>query len=94
MELKLSKINEGKDRIEHVKELLKKISYGLETMSVEKEEGNSRMTLDQIRSATFSSNNNDDVAISNSKIHLLKIYLIGNAKDEFHILGRSGYCFS
>ena len=60
-------------------------------MSIDKEEGNTRMTLDQFQNATFASNNNNNADISNTKTHLLKFYLIGDMKGNFQILGRSGY---
>ena len=68
-----------------------KISYGLDAMSIGKEEGSTHMTLDQFQNATFASNHNNNTAIPNKKMCLLKFYLIGNVKGNFQILRRSVY---
>ena len=49
------------------------------------------MTLDQFQNATFASNHNNNTAIPNKKMCLLKFYLIGNVKGNFQILRRSVY---
>ena len=62
---------------------VRKISYGLDTMNIDKEELNACMTLDQFQNDTFASNHNDNAAAPNTKTFPLKFYLIGEQEVTF-----------
>ena len=90
LELKLGEINEVKDRIEHVQQLLIKLSHGFNNMKIDNN-GDAHVTLDEFNNATFSSGNDNNQSLATNTLFLLKFYLIGDIKGVFQILGRNGY---
>ena len=86
VEVKLGEINQEKDKLEYLKPLIKKISFSLDSMKINTE-GNAIMSIDNLKTISFVSNDNET---SDTK-YLCKFYLIGDLKSLFTLLGRDRY---
>ena len=84
-ELKLGEINEEKDKIDFIIELLKKLYIGLTEMNIKR--GDCYMSITDQRNITFTS----DYDMNST---LIKFYTIGYLKALFRVLGRDGYDYS
>ena len=80
IELKIDKIDEDKDKLEYIEELIKKISSSLESIKISKE-GNSVMSLDNLHNISFSTESSTNNLPHRS--FLLKFHMIGNTKGVF-----------
>ena len=90
LELKLGDINEVKDTIECVQQLLIKLSHGFNNVKIGNN-GDAHVTLDEFNNTIFSSGDDNNQSLATNKLFLLKFYLIGDIKGVFQILGRNGY---
>ena len=89
LELKLGEINQEKDKIEFLVELLKKISHGFDAMNVS-DEGNTCLSADDLNNAAFTSDNSNENEIEGNRTHPMNFFLIGDTKGVFQMLGRNG----
>ena len=84
LEIKLGEINEEKDKIEFIEQLMSKISSSLGELNINPR-GDFYMSISNLDSITFSSEK------LNSDYILMKFFLIGDLKSLFQTLGRAGY---
>ena len=70
LELKLDEINEDKDRLENIEEVLKKTSCRFNLMSIDQNR-NTHMNIDQFRNVAFSSNENNSLPVANNETRLM-----------------------
>ena len=82
-ELKIWEINEDKDKMEHLEVLLRKTSHGPRLMGINKE-GDCCMSIDSFNNIELSTMND-------STKHHIKLFLIGDLKGLFQIIGRIGF---
>ena len=72
LELKIGEINEEKDKIEYLEELIKKVSPGLRIININKK-GDCYVNISQLKDVTYNS-----TALENAI--LIKFYLTGDTK--------------
>lgn len=85
LEIKIGEINEEKDNVDCVEQLISKISYGLDQMKINEEEDCS-MSLENLHQVTFLKENS-----TSGKHCRMKFHEIDNIKGEFQMIGRSGF---
>ena len=85
LEIKISEINEDKDNIDYIEQLIKKISSELDQIKINKE-GDCYMSSNDLHEVNFSKEHS-----TSGQCYWMKFYIICDIKGEFQLIRRSGF---